>query len=103
MTLREHGFYEVRRPGQAAGSGRVVAANLDLSETDLTPVDLEAFSGTIRPPDGPVAGAAGNIQPGTAEERERRQAIWWYLLIGAFLALVAEALLANRLSRAATT
>src|SRR5262249_2369354 len=38
LTLNEQGFYEVRRPG-ATVPERVVAANLDLAEADLTPLD----------------------------------------------------------------
>ena len=34
-------------------------------------------------------------------ELERRQSLWWYLLIGVFLLLAGETVFSNRLSRAA--
>ena len=35
----------------------------------------------------------------TPAEAERRQAIWWYLLLAGILVLAAETILSNRLSR----
>jgi len=99
LQLREQGFYEVRRPGDRPGTARVVAANLDLAESDLTALDPQEFAAVVRPA---AAGSAGG-GPGetvSAEDRERRQAIWWYLLVGASLLLTAETLLSNRLSLA---
>ena len=37
--------------------------------------------------------------PGTPEELERQQRIWWYLLFAGVLVLAFETLLSNRLSR----
>ena len=34
----------------------------------------------------------------TPEDIEKKQSIWWYLLVAGLLALVAEAVLSNRLS-----
>ena len=99
IALKEQGFYEVRRPGEGPGTARVVAANLDLSETDLTPMDPQEFAAALRPPARGAAGGGGEPETVTAAERERRQAIWWYLLLGAALLLVTETVLSNRLSR----
>jgi hypothetical protein len=35
----------------------------------------------------------------TPEDIEKRQAIWWFLLVGSVMALLAEAVLSNRLSK----
>ncbi len=35
----------------------------------------------------------------SAEERERRQGLWWYLLLGATGLLMADTLISNRVSR----
>jgi hypothetical protein len=35
----------------------------------------------------------------TREEAERRQGLWWYLLVAGVLLLAAETVIANRLSR----
>jgi hypothetical protein len=102
LALREQGFYEVRRPGERNPT-RVVAANVDLSESDLAPLDLQEFAASVRP-QGSTPGTAGpEGTTVTAEDRERRQAIWWYLLVGAFVLLAAETVLSNRLSRVPAT
>jgi hypothetical protein len=82
---------------------RVVAANLDLAEADLTPMDPQEVTAAIRPQTTGPAGPGVAAETVTAEERERRQAIWWYLLIGAFALLAAETVLSNRLSRVVAT
>ena len=97
VELREQGFYEVRPQG-AAASGRpfTVAVNIDPLESDLSSMDAQEFT----------AGATGRASmTGSAvstevkpEETERRQSIWWFLLLMGFLLLVAESVIANRLS-----
>jgi aerotolerance regulator-like protein/VWA domain-containing protein len=98
VLLRDRGFYEIRPSGTALGAGRPIAINVDLAESDLShfdPAELVAAVTSKR------AGPADARAPlaGTAQEMERRQAIWWYLLFGALLLLAAETLLSNRLSR----
>lgn len=98
VELREQGFYEVRPQG-AAASGRpfTVAVNIDPLESDLSSMDVQEFT----------AGATGRASlTGSAvptdvkpEETERRQSIWWFLLLMGFLLLVAESVIANRLSQ----
>lgn len=98
VELREQGFYEVRPQG-AAASGRpfTVAVNIDPSESDLTAMDATEFT----------AGATGRASmTGSAvrtdikpEETERRQSFWWFLLLVGFVLLVAESVVANRLSQ----
>ena len=100
VELGEQGFYEVRPAGARAGRPFTVAVNLDPAESDLTPMDPREL----------VAAATGHATPEasqasastvTAEETERRQAIWWYLLLAGVLMLAAEMIFANRLSRTA--
>ena len=38
-------------------------------------------------------------EPETPQDLERRQALWWYLLIGGILLLATETILSNRISR----
>ncbi len=99
--LLEAGFYELRGPNTAAGSGRPVAVNVDLGESDLAHLEprelvAAALASTA------AAGAPGVADSATPAERERAQRVWWYLLIGAFLVLAAETFLSNRLSGAAS-
>jgi hypothetical protein len=77
-----------------------VAVNLDPAESDLSPLSPTDFLGS-------ATGRAAVTPTGQSLERpemtpadmEKKQSFWWFLLVaGAFL-LLAEALLANRLSR----
>jgi hypothetical protein len=102
VELRERGFYEVRRAGTAIGAGRPVAVNVELAESDLSHFDAAELVAAVT--SRTERGAAAETQTefgGTAQELERRQAIWWYLLLAALLLLAGETLLANRMSRRA--
>jgi hypothetical protein len=100
LELAEHGFYEVRAAGRDAAPVITVAANVDLDESDLTPMDPQdvaaAATGTAA---GAVAAAGANAVV-SDDEQERAQRIWWYLLFGGVVLLGFETLLANRISRA---
>jgi hypothetical protein len=95
LVLGEQGFYQVRDAGDRGDF--TVAVNLDLGESDLQVMDPRELVGAVEPR-GDAARTATNvtIRP---EDRERRQSIWWYLLIGAFALLATETVLSNRLSR----
>jgi hypothetical protein len=93
VELREAGFYEVQQDGAPS---RVVAVNVDTAESDLSALDPEELRSSLQQR---AAARAGSSTPtGTPEDAERRQSLWWYLLAGAFLLLVAETALSNRLS-----
>ena len=99
IELREQGFYEVRDASAAQAEALELAVNVDLAESDLSVVDPQELASTL-------TGRAGNDRAGvapardiSAEDLERRQATWWYLLGGALLFLVAETVVSNRLSR----
>lgn len=98
VELAEQGFYEVRPQGGAV-SGRpfTLAVNLDAGESDLAAMDAQEFTAGATGRASLVASAApADIRP---EETERRQSFWWFLLLVGFVLLVAESVLANRLSR----
>ena len=100
VELREQGFYEIRGGITAIGAGRPIAVNVDLAESDLSHIDPAELVAAIT--DRSARGATTSATApflGTAEELERRQAIWWYLLLAAMLLLAGETLLSNRLSR----
>ena len=100
VELREQGFYEIRGGSTAIGAGRPIAVNVDLAESDLSHIDPAELVAAIT--DRSARGATTSATApflGTAEELERRQAIWWYLLLAAMLLLAGETLLSNRLSR----
>ena len=94
--LREAGFYELRGTNTAVGSGRPIAVNVDLAESDLThfdPAELVAAV-TVATADGAGAAATSALPA----DVERRQALWWYLLMAALVCAGAESMVANRLS-----
>ena len=97
LAVSEQGFYEVRPPGGRAEEARTIAVNLDLAESDLTPLDPAEFAAAVEPRAG-AAAPSGVETPLAPEERERRQAVWWYLLVAAFLLLAGETVVSNRLS-----
>lgn len=95
LQLVEQGVYEVRNSAGTAADTRFVAANLDVAESDLTPLDPQELASAVEPLGDAPTGLAGSL---SIEERERRQSLWWYTLIAAFLILAAETVLSNRLS-----
>ena len=98
IALAEHGFYDVRMAGSAGQSERVIAVNLDPAESDMTRIDPGVLVRAIVPRASASSSATDTVTL-TAEARERRQSVWWYLLVAALLALAAETVLSNRLSR----
>lgn len=100
FVLNELGFYEIRSAADGTSSGgAVVAVNVDPAESNFAALDPDELAGAVRPGTPSRAGAENRTL--LPEDRERRQALWWYLLALAALALAAEALLAGRLSRPA--
>jgi len=95
IELKEAGFYEIRT-GDQDPEPVTVASNVDLSESDLAPVDpQEVVAGATGLAGG--AAAAGTNTILTNEDRERAQRVWWYLLFGGLLLLTAETVLGNRI------
>jgi hypothetical protein len=97
LELTEQGFYEVRSQGPNAPPVVTVASNLDLAESDLSPMD----------PQDVVAGATGRaggaIPAGlnvitTDLEQERNQRLWWYLLFAGLVILAIETYIGNRIA-----
>lgn len=92
-TLRERGFYEVRDP--LSGEAPVpVAVNGDIAESELATLDPAVVEAAVS--GGEAAPTTASVAP---EDRERRQALWWYFLVGAFVLMTAETMVSNGLSR----
>lgn len=99
LELAEQGFYEIRTQGRDAAPPMTVASNVDLAESDLTPMDpREVVAGAMGRAGG-AAPAGTNVAP-TDQEQERSQRLWWYLLFAGVVLLGLETVIANRLSRA---
>jgi len=100
VALSEQGFYSVRLTGAGDRRPFEVAVNLDPAESDLASMPPAEFlagatgGGTITP------GGTSLDQPElTPADIEKKQAIWWFLLVAGLVALLAESILSNRLSR----
>jgi hypothetical protein len=99
FELAEPGFYEVRRAGEKPSEAAVVAANVSAAESDLTPFDPAALVTAVST--SSAAGAVGAPRELTAEDYERRQSVWWYLLAAGVVLLAVEAVVAGRFPRIA--
>jgi hypothetical protein len=99
VPLHEQGFYEIRAEGAARGMGQRLAVNLDPAEANLARIDPEELKASVLAGSGSgVAGAVTTDAP-TREDTERRQTIWWYLLVLAGVLFATETLMSNKLSR----
>ena len=102
--LREAGFYELRGTNTPAGSGRPIAVNVDLAESDLSRFDpRELVAAVTAPVAGPRSSASGAADAGSRESTESRQTAWWFLLMAALLCVGAETIWSNRLSSRAAS
>ena len=98
LELDEQGFYDVRTPGAAADSATALAANVDLAESDLTPLEPRELAAAVAGRAPGEAAALGAPRP-SDDAQARAQRLWWYLLVAGGLLLAGETLLSNRLSQ----
>jgi hypothetical protein len=99
VELAEQGFYEVRSGTERTPRPYTVAANLDPAESDLSSMDPQELVAAATGRAAPDAPSATRTTPATPQEAERRQSIWWYLLLAGILLLAGETVLSNVLSR----
>jgi hypothetical protein len=102
LALDDQGFYEIRPPGGVDVRPLAVAVNVDITEADLTPLDPEEMKASITAaaatPNGQRLGGAAGEELRQADQ-ERRQGLWRWLLLSAFLILVVETAVSNRMSQ----
>ncbi len=99
LELSQQGVYEVRWSGAAAGRPEAIAVNLDPVESDLTPLAPRELVAAVTGRATPTSAQPAVAPEMTREEAERRQGLWWYLLMTGLLLLAAETVISNRLSR----
>ena len=100
VELTEQGFYEVRGLAAGAPPAMIVAANVDLQESDLGAMPAADIVAA-------ATGRAGGSSASTAEKaslpgptdaaQESAQRAWWYLLFAGVMLLAAETVIANRI------
>jgi len=98
ITVTEQGFYELR-DAKAGGLVGVAAVNVDVRESDLTPVEPREIAAAATVTAGSL-GVEHTGMPLLPNAQEREQRIWWMLLAVGLAAFGAETILGNRLSRA---
>ena len=98
VELAEQGFYELRAQNASSGPAATVAANVDLSESDLTTMDPKEVVAAVA---GHGTGAAGEGETAevTDSMRESTQRVWWYMLFAAAMFLAAETIVSNRVMK----
>ena len=100
VRLEEQGFYTARMQGTGERRPYVVAVNLDPAESDLTPMEPTEFvvTATGRPAAIPLSGQSLEHPELTPADVEKRQSVWWFLLLAGAITLAVEGFLSNRLS-----
>ncbi len=99
------GIWEIRPPGERVGRPMALAVNVDVRESEVARLDIEEFlaaTGARRANAAPANGPDGGEGDASALELanlEGRQSFWRYILAAAFVLLVAETFVSNRLSR----
>ncbi len=95
LQVRERGFYRIRPVDDRTAVLTTIAVNMDPAESDLTAMDPDELVGAVSAgtAEGDEVQAAVVLAP---DERERRQGLWWYLVVATLLILVTESILSNR-------
>ena len=100
VQLNEQGFYSVRMSGLGERRPFQVAVNLDPSESDLSTLPAAEFVATATGRAAVTTGGQSLENPElTVADMEKKQGVWWYLFAAGAGLLLAEAILANRLSK----
>ena len=81
LELSEQGVYEVRAAAASTGRPEAIAVNLDPAESDLAALDPRELVAAVTGHATPQAVQPAQAQEMTREEAERRQSLWWYLLL----------------------
>ncbi len=97
LELNEQGFYEIRGSGRDAGPVIVAASNVSLAESNLDRMDPQELVAAVTGNGSSGSTSAQDVLPDEAQELAQR--VWWYLLFAGILLLIAETVLAHRLSR----
>ncbi len=99
LELVEQGVYEVRTTGANVGRPEALAVNLDPAESDLAALDPRELVASVTGHATAESAEPAMAQEMTREEAEKRQSLWWYLLVAGILLLGTETLISNHLSR----
>ena len=96
LELAEHGYYRIRTVDDDRTT--TIAVNTDPAESSLDRVDTEEILSAIGPSGVARTRTATLAAQLTPAEKERRQALWWYLMVAVAALALIETVLAGRLS-----
>jgi hypothetical protein len=99
LELTEQGIYEIRSAAATTARPEAIAVNLDPAESDLSAIDPRELVAAVTGHASPLNVQPEQTQEMTREEAEKRQSLWWYLLLAGVGLLAAETAIANHLSR----
>jgi hypothetical protein len=99
VELSEQGVYEMRSPAATNVRAEAIAVNIDPVESDLAPLDPRELVAAVTGHATPESAEPAMAEQMTQAEMEKRQSLWWYLLMTGMGLLAVEMLIANRLSR----
>ena len=100
IELTEQGFYSVRLQGGDDRRPFSAAVNLDPAESDLTPIAMSELANAATGRAAVTATGESLEKPDlTPQDIEKKQSVWWYLMVLGVMALLGEAVLSNRQSR----
>lgn len=99
LELSEHGAYEIRSASMPSARPDRIAVNVDPAESDLAAIDPSELVAAATGRASSSATAAEGPAAVAPEDAEKQQNLWWYLLFGGLALLVAELVVANRLSQ----
>jgi hypothetical protein len=99
IELAEQGFYSVRLQGSGERRPFEVAVNIDPAESDLSSLPPAEFVATATGRAAVSASGQSLERPDlTPADMEKKQSLWWFIFLAGVIALLVEAVLANRLS-----
>lgn len=96
VSLEEPGFYELLSGPNRDPNAPTVAVNMDPAESDLSAFDPQELVTMVTSAPDATQGAASPATTLSLEERERRQGLWWYLLLFGLMLLGVESVVSSR-------
>ena len=101
LELSEQGIYEIRTTAVGTGRPERIAVNVDPVESDLSVLDPQELVALVtgRATQSASQGTQSAPQELPAVEAERRQGLWWFVLLVGLLLLTTEMVVANYLSQ----
>lgn len=93
--LAQQGFYSVRLSGIGDRRPYAVAVNMDAAESDLSSLPPADFLAGVAGRGAVTQGQSLDTPELTPVDMEKRQSVWWFLLVAGLAALLAEAVLSN--------